>query len=166
MPELLLATIVLALHFQNLVTLFIAELAWLLVRSRSLLVGLFAFTNLILIAWLVAEDEVELSQRWRYAREDTMPVLLVFCCAAAVLDNATREQSISILMPNFFLAALSISYSSDWVYCFEVVAPNIITVAAMGGNAIWTRRHKSLLWGVAGSAVVFVWAITLFQSLF
>lgn len=152
------------LHFEDLTALFVAELAWLLVRSKRLLFGLVASTNIILVACLVARHDIPVGS-WKYIWEHLMPLLWTVCCIIAVGNRGTREQSISILMPNLLFASLSMFYWRDVGYAIEIIAPNIATVAAAGASSIWARRRESLAEKLLAKAVALVWAVTLLESL-
>ncbi|KAF2831503.1 hypothetical protein CC86DRAFT_342364 [Ophiobolus disseminans] len=89
---------------------------------------------------------------WHYYFVNALPRLLLnpatylLCIPIAVLNVATRKQSLDLLVPLVgFVGLYSILPHKEWRFIIYVI-PALTGVSAAGASWIWTRRSKSIIY--------------------
>ena len=97
---------------------------------------------------------------WHYYFVNALPRLLLnpvtylICIPVAVLNPATRQRSLDLLIPLLsFVALYSFLPHKEWRFILYVV-PGLTGVAATGASWIWTRRSKSVVYATLSLALV------------
>jgi alpha-1,6-mannosyltransferase len=97
---------------------------------------------------------------WHYYFVNALPRLLLnpatfmLCIPVAVLNVATRQRSLDLLVPLLaFVALYSFLPHKEWRFIIYVI-PGLTSVAAAGASWIWTRRSKSIVYAVLSLALV------------
>ncbi|KAF1912266.1 Alg9-like mannosyltransferase family-domain-containing protein [Ampelomyces quisqualis] len=87
---------------------------------------------------------------WHYYFVNALPRLLlnpvtyILCIPVAVLNVATRQQSLDLLVPLLaFVGLYSFLPHKEWRFIIYAI-PGLTGVAGAGASWIWTRRAKSL----------------------
>ena len=91
---------------------------------------------------------------WHFYFRDALPRLLInpltylLCIPVAILNPATRNGSLDLLIPFLgFVGLYSFLPHKEWRFIIYVI-PGLTAVAAGGASWIWTRRAKSVIYGV------------------
>ncbi|KAH5203120.1 mannosyltransferase [Parastagonospora nodorum] len=97
---------------------------------------------------------------WHYYFVNALPRLLLnpvtylLCIPVAVMNFATRQRSLDLLVPSLAFAALySFLPHKEWRFIIYVI-PAFTGVAAAGASWIWNRRAKSVIYAVLSLALV------------
>ncbi|KAH7076842.1 Alg9-like mannosyltransferase family-domain-containing protein [Paraphoma chrysanthemicola] len=97
---------------------------------------------------------------WHYYFANALPRLLLnpatylLCIPIAILNVATRKQSLDLLVPLLsFVGLYSFLPHKEWRFIIYVV-PGLTGVAAAGAAWIWNRRAKSVIYAVMSLALV------------
>jgi alpha-1,6-mannosyltransferase len=97
---------------------------------------------------------------WHYYFVNALPRLLLnpaifmLCIPVAVLNVATRQRSLDLLVPLLaFVALYSFLPHKEWRFIIYVI-PGLTGVAAAGASWIWIRRSKSIVYAVLSLALV------------
>lgn len=137
--EVIVVICVFAFHLPNLAALFLAESIWLYSGSTRHLWTLVAVLSWILVIALSHTGQ-ELLQSCKAVSSDPQCLLWALGCVTATFTTETQAQSMAILIPNMMFAALGSAYSGIEGPNFDVVAPNLATVVAIGANVAWSRQ--------------------------
>ena len=109
---------------------------------------------------------------WHHYFANALPRLLLnpatylLCIPVAVLNAATRKQSLNMLIPLLgFVGIYSFLPHKEWRFIIYVI-PGLTGIAAAGASWIWTRRGKSIIYAtlslaLAGSVLVSFTASTM-----
>jgi alpha-1,6-mannosyltransferase len=97
---------------------------------------------------------------WYFYFVDALPRLMInpltylICIPVALLNPATRSGSLDLLIPLLsFVGLYSLLPHKEWRFIIYVI-PGLTAVAAVGASWIWTRRTKSIVYGVISLALV------------
>jgi len=97
---------------------------------------------------------------WHYYFINALPRLLLnpatylLCIPVALLNVATRQRSLDLLIPLLgFVALYSFLPHKEWRFILYVV-PGFTAVAAAGASWIWSRRGKSAVYSVLSLVLV------------
>ncbi|PVI08018.1 glycosyltransferase family 22 protein [Periconia macrospinosa] len=97
---------------------------------------------------------------WHHYFSNALPRLLLnpatylLCIPVAVLNAATRQRALDLLIPIFsFVALYSFLPHKEWRFIIYVI-PGLTAVAAAGASWIWTRRAKSAIYALLSLALV------------
>lgn len=97
---------------------------------------------------------------WHYYLVDALPRLLLnpatylLCIPVALMNVATRKQSLDLLVPLLsFIGLYSLLPHKEWRFIIYVI-PGLTGVAAAGASWIWTRRAKSVVYAALSLALV------------
>ncbi|KAF2468226.1 uncharacterized protein BDR25DRAFT_335602 [Lindgomyces ingoldianus] len=82
------------------------------------------------------------------------PMIYMVCIPVAIVNLATRESTVQLLIPLLgFVGLYSILPHKEWRFIIYVV-PGITATAAAGASWIWTRRSKSAIYTTLSLALV------------
>lgn len=82
------------------------------------------------------------------------PATYLLCIPVAVLNAATRERSLHLLVPLLtFVALYSFLPHKEWRFIIYVI-PGLTGVASAGASWIWTRRSKSSIYALLSLSLV------------
>jgi alpha-1,6-mannosyltransferase len=97
---------------------------------------------------------------WHFYFVDAIPRLMInpltylLCIPVALLNPATRSGSLDLLVPLLsFVGLYSFLPHKEWRFIIYVI-PGLTAVAAAGASWIWTRRAKSIMYGIMSLALV------------
>ena len=82
------------------------------------------------------------------------PMAFLICVPLAILNPATRQRSLDLLIPLIgFIGLYSILPHKEWRFILYAI-PGLTAIAAAGASWIWTRRGKSVVYGILSLALV------------
>lgn len=82
------------------------------------------------------------------------PATFLVCIPVAILNVATRQRSLDLLVPLLaFVGLYSFLPHKEWRFIIYVV-PGLTGIAAAGASWIWTRRSKSIVYATLSLALV------------
>ncbi|KAF2662908.1 glycosyltransferase family 22 protein [Lophiostoma macrostomum CBS 122681] len=82
------------------------------------------------------------------------PITYLLCIPTALLNAASRRQSLDLIVPSMaFVGLYSLLPHKEWRFIVYVV-PALTAVAAAGASWIWTRRAKSVIYSTLSLALV------------
>ncbi len=108
---------------------------------------------------------------WHHYLANALPRLLLnpatylLCIPVAVLNMATRRQSLDLLVPLLsFVGLYSFLPHKEWRFIIYAI-PGLTGVAAAGASWIWTRRGKSIIYATLSLALVGSVLVSFFASI-
>ncbi|CAI6284444.1 unnamed protein product [Periconia digitata] len=82
------------------------------------------------------------------------PITYLLCIPMALLNAATRQRSLDLLIPILsFVGLYSLLPHKEWRFIIYVI-PGLTATAAAGASWIWTRRAKSIIYAFLSLALV------------